>query len=190
MNRLYESEYRELVNLLKDEQQRESYEVHRLKCRATDKQIFDAYEEAGVEQTLSRYDTDLQDATDGVIVDMLDELSGTYGHGENWAVDIVGDVRDYIAEKISEATDQTEYGIHPYMVHFEEKSVPTLETVRDIVKHQLRTFELEEVLSLIDVVDMNHEFASEAEAVENIVDVAYAEVAKWKTLLRACGEAI
>ena len=126
--------------------------IHQLKCNASDRQIFDAYIEAGIEQDLTGRDLDIQDDTDGAIHQMLEVLVGME---LEWDVSLVGDLRDTIVERLARETGRSEYSFHPYMVTFEDQPPTTFQSINSILEHQLRSepFALEEFQSLIEVVE-------------------------------------
>lgn len=121
MNALNEKEYKELVRLLKDESQRLSHRVHLLKCKATATQIYVAYKEAGVEQELSRYDTDLQDTVDNLIFDLFRELAKPYEDDIDWSISDISAIRDIIIDVVTVKTPKTEYSIYPYIAMFADE---------------------------------------------------------------------
>lgn len=159
--------------------------IHELKCDASDRQIYDAYIEAGVEQEITHRDTDIQDETDGIIFDMYRDLTGD---DPEWDVAIIGDLRDDIIERIAKETGRSEYSFHPYMVTFEDQPPTTFQSINSILEHQLRgePTALAEFESLLDVV-AGEEFETEQDAINHLIDIAEMEVDNWKLFRRACG---
>lgn len=182
---LYQSEYKELVSLLKAGEIR-SYDVHQLKCRATDDQLISSHKEAGVEQELTDRDIDLQDATDGLIFDMYREFTGDE---PEWDVAIIGDLRDDIIERVARETGRTEYSFHPYMVSNEPHPIVTIQRINDILEHQLRNepHMLEEFESLLSIIASDEDYDTEQGAINHLIDVVEDQISAWQTLRRACG---
>jgi hypothetical protein len=157
--------------------------------RASDEQIWKAHQEAGVEQELSRWDTDIQDATDGIIFDLFRDLTGDE---PEWDIELIGDLRDYIIEAVARRSGRTEYSFHPYMVHFEDKQPTTFQDVQDILENQLRNepHALAEFQSLIEIIETSEDHETEEDALRHLIDVAWNERGNWSTLLMALGEPV
>lgn len=192
---LSKNEYNELVGTLEATYKVDCFNVgdlfriHELKCQASDRQIFDAYIEAGLEQELTDRDTDIQDETDGIIFDMYRDLTGDE---PEWDVAIIGDLRDDIIERIARETKRSEYSFHPYMVTFEDQPPTTFQSINDILQHQLRNepFALEEFQNLIEVVEAGieqEEHETEQDAINHLIDVVEDQIYNWKLFRRACG---
>jgi len=160
--------------------------IHQLKCEASDRQIFDAYVEAGLEQELTGRDLDLQDETDGAIHQMLETLAGSE---LEWDVSLVGDVRDSIIRRLGRVLGRSEYSFHPYMVTFEDQPPVTFGSINSILEHQLRSepFALEEFESLLDVIASDDEYETEQDAINHLIDVVEMQISNWRLLRRACG---
>ena len=184
---LYQSEYNELVRLLKAGEI-ESYDVHRLKLEATDDQLINSHKEAGVEQELTSRDTDIQDETDGLIFDLYRDLTGD---DPEWDIAIIGDLRDDIVDRIARETGRTEYSFHPYMVSNEPHPPVTFQSINRSLEHQLRNepHMREEFESLLEVIasDDSGDFETEQDAVNHLIDVVEDQISAWNKLRMACG---
>lgn len=191
---LSKNEYNELVGTLEATYKVDCFNVgdlfriHELKCQASDRQIFDAYVEAGLEQELTNRDTDIQDETDGTIHQMVENL---LGETIEWDVALIGDIRDSIITRLSRETGRSEYSFHPYMVMFEDQPPTTFQSINDILQHQLRNEPpvLMEFESLLEVIssDDSEEFETEQDAINHLIDVIEDQVYNWKLFRRACG---
>ena len=192
---LNKNEYNELVGTLEAVYKVDCfgvgdlYRIHELKCGASDRQIFDAYVEAGLEQDLTHRDLDIQDETDGIIHQMLEDL---LGEPIEWDVSLVGDVRDSIITRLAKETGLSEYSFHPYMVTFEDQPPVTFRSITDVLDHQFRNepHVLMEFESLLEVVEgglEQEEFETEQDAINHLIDVVEDTISHWQTLRRACG---
>ncbi len=160
--------------------------IHELKCNASDRQIFDAYVDAGVEQELTGRDLDIQDNTDGAIHQMLETLVGTE---LEWDIALVGDVRDSVLARLTRETGRSEYSFHPYMVTFEDQPPTTLQSIRNALAQQFRNepHVLMEFESLLDIVITDGDFETEQDAINHLIDVTGDQAYNWRLFRTLCG---